>query len=223
MRYVELRTVISFDVYLQANYGAALATETLLTSEEAVIAAAAAEAVTLAKAALKVAKDVALLVSNNHYAKAESSSPVSCETNAFHIKWAQHLETEQTLRIGDSMPAETALVDDHFIQIAIKESEDVEPANEEFELVQEQLSNSIAARSMRQTERKARRTRAAEKAAASVVSVKSGSTSRKKRASLQDVDHSDPLRYLRTTTHTSRLLTATEEIELSEGIQVLLI
>lgn len=206
----------------EANYGAALATETLLTSEEAVIAAAAAEAVTLAKAALKVAKDVALLVSNNHYAKAESSSSVSRETNAFHIKWAQHLETEQTLRIGDSMPAETALVDDHFIQIAIKESEDVEPANEEFELLQEQLSNGIAARSRRQTERKARRTRAAEKAAASVVSVKSGSTSRKKRASLQDVDHSDPLRYLRTTTHTSRLLTTTEEIELSEGIQVLL-
>ncbi|KAK9951287.1 hypothetical protein M0R45_006742 [Rubus argutus] len=206
----------------EANYGAALATETLLTSEEAVIAAAAAEAVTLAKAALKVAKDVALLVSNNHYAKAESSSSVSRETNAFHIKWAQHLETEQTLRIGDSMPAETALVDDHFIQIAIKESEDVEPANEEFELLQEQLSNGIAARSRRQTERKARRTRAAEKAAASVVSVKSGSTSRKKRASLQDVDHSDPLRYLRTTTHTSRLLTTTEEIELSEGIQELL-
>ncbi|XP_062004603.1 RNA polymerase sigma factor sigB [Rosa rugosa] len=206
----------------EANYGAALATETLLTSEEAVIAAAAAEAVALAKAALKVAKDVALLVSNNHYTKAESLSPVSRGTNAFHINWAQHLETEQTLRIGDSMASETALMEDHFIQIAIKESEDVEPANEEFELLQEQLSNGIAARSRRQTERKARRARAAEKAAASVVSVKSGSTSRKKRASLQDVDHSDPLRYLRTTTHTSRLLTATEEIELSEGIQELL-
>ncbi|KAM5550562.1 RNA polymerase sigma factor sigB [Rosa sericea] len=208
--------------YTEANYGAALATETLLTSEEAVIAAAAAEAVTLAKAALKVAKDVALLVSNNHYTKAESLSPVSRGTNAFHINWAQHLETEQTLRIGDSMASETALMEDHFIQIAIKESEDVEPANEEFELLQEQLSNGIAARSRRQTERKGRRARAAEKAAASVVSVKSGSTSRKKRASLQDIDHSDPLRYLRTTTHTSRLLTATEEIELSEGIQELL-
>ncbi|KAL6228427.1 hypothetical protein ACLB2K_002377 [Fragaria x ananassa] len=206
----------------EANYGAALATETLLTSEEAVIAAAAAEAVTLAKAALKVAKDVALLVSNNHYAKVENSSPVSCGTSAFHINWAQHLETEPTLRIGDSMASETALVEDHFLQIAINESENVEPANEEFELLQEQLSNGIAARSSRQTERKARRTRAAEKAAASIVSVKSGSTSRKKRASLQDVDHSDPLRYLRATTHTSRLLTANEEIELSEGIQELL-
>ncbi|KAL6223499.1 hypothetical protein ACLB2K_006885 [Fragaria x ananassa] len=200
----------------EANYEAALATETLLTSEEAVIAAAAAEAVTLAKAALKVAKDVALLVSNNHYAKVENSSPVSCGTSALHINWAQHLT------IGDSMASETALVEDHFLQIAINESENVEPANEEFELLQEQLSNGIAARSRRQTERKERRTRAAEKAAASIVSVKSGSTSRKKRASLQDVDHSDPLRYLRATTHTSRLLTANEEIELSEGIQELL-
>ncbi|XP_050369564.1 RNA polymerase sigma factor sigB [Argentina anserina] len=205
----------------EANYGAALATETLLRSDEAVIAAAAAEAVTLAKAALKVAKDVASLV-GNHHAKAESLSPVSRGTNAFHINWAQHLETEQTLRTGDSMVSETALVEDHLIQIAIKDSEDVEPENEEFELLPEQLSGGIAARSRRQTERKARRTRAAEKAAASVVSVKSGSTSRKKRASLQDVDHSDPLRYLRATTHTSRLLTSTEEIELSEGIQELL-
>ncbi|ONH94543.1 hypothetical protein PRUPE_7G021900 [Prunus persica] len=178
----------------EANFGATLATENLLTSEEAVIAAAAAEAVTLAKAALKVAKDVALL----------------------------HMETKQPSRLGASMGSETALVENHFIQVAIKESEDVESTNQEFELLREQLSEGITARSSRQIERKARRAKAAEKAAASVVSVKSGSTSRKKRASLQDVDHSDPLRYLRATTHTSRLLTANEEIELSEGIQELL-
>ncbi|XP_021831361.1 RNA polymerase sigma factor sigB isoform X2 [Prunus avium] len=178
----------------EANFGATLATENLLTSEEAVIAAAAAEAVTLAKAALKVAKDVALL----------------------------HMETKQASRLGASMGSETALVENHFIQLAIKESEDVESTNQEFELLREQLSEGITARSSRQIERKARRAKAAEKAAASVVSVKSGSTSRKKRASLQDVDHSDPLRYLRATTHTSRLLTANEEIELSEGIQELL-
>ncbi|KAI5317056.1 hypothetical protein L3X38_036763 [Prunus dulcis] len=178
----------------EANFEATLATENLLTSEEAVIAAAAAEAVTLAKAALKVAKDVALL----------------------------HMETKQPSRLGASMGSETALVENHFIQVAIKESEDVESTNQEFELLREQLSEGITARSSRQIERKARRAKAAEKAAASVVSVKSGSTSRKKRASLQDVDHSDPLRYLRATTHTSRLLTANEEIELSEGIQELL-
>ncbi|CAL9024633.1 unnamed protein product [Prunus brigantina] len=206
----------------EANFGATLATENLLTSEEAVIAAAAAEAVTLAKAALKVAKDVALLVSTNHSAKAESSSPVSPKTNALHFNWAKHMETKQPSRLGASMGSETALVENHFIQLAIKESEDVESTNQEFELLREQLSEGITARSSRQIERKARRAKAAEKAAASVVSVKSGSTSRKKRASLQDVDHSDPLRYLRATTHTSRLLTANEEIELSEGIQELL-
>ncbi|XP_017178016.1 RNA polymerase sigma factor sigB-like isoform X4 [Malus sylvestris] len=173
-----------------ANFGSTLATETLLTSEEAVIAAAAAEAVTLAKAALKVAKDVAML----------------------------HIETEQ-VRVGASMGAETAFLEDHFIQYAEKESEEVERTNEEFELLQEQLSKGITAKSSRQTERKARRSKAAEKAAASVVSVKSGSTTRKKRSSVQEIDHSDPLRYLRSTTHTSRLLTANEEIELSAGIQ----
>ncbi|KAM0993607.1 hypothetical protein EV2_009567 [Malus domestica] len=178
----------------EANFGATLATETLLMSEEAVIEAAAAEAVTLAKAALKVAKDVAIL----------------------------HMETKQVSRVGASMGAETAFVEDHFIQSAIKELEEVERTNEEFELLQEQLSKGITAKSSRQTERKARRAKAAEKAAASVVSMKSGSATRKKRSSVQEIDHSDPLRYLRSTTHTSRLLTANEEIELSEGIQELL-
>ncbi|KAM1853439.1 hypothetical protein ACFX14_009408 [Malus domestica] len=178
----------------EANFGATLATETLLMSEEAVIEAAAAEAVTLAKAALKVAKDVAIL----------------------------HMETKQVSRVGASMGAETAFVEDHFIQSAIKELEELERTNEEFELLQEQLSKGITAKSSRQTERKARRAKAAEKAAASVVSMKSGSATRKKRSSVQEIDHSDPLRYLRSTTHTSRLLTANEEIELSEGIQELL-
>ncbi|XP_068308266.1 RNA polymerase sigma factor sigB-like isoform X2 [Pyrus communis] len=183
----------AIDPSTEANFGSTLATETLLTSEEAVIAAAAAEAVTLAKAALKVAKDLAML----------------------------HIETKP-VRVGASMGAETAFLEDHFIQSAEKESEEVERTNEEFELLQEQLSKGITAKSSRQTERKARRSKAAEKAAASVVSVKSGSTSRKKRSSVQEIDHSDPLRYLRSTTHTSRLLTANEEIELSAGIQELL-
>ncbi|XP_048446080.1 RNA polymerase sigma factor sigB-like isoform X3 [Pyrus x bretschneideri] len=183
----------AIDPSTEANFGSTLVTETLLTSEEAVIAAAAAEAVTLAKAALKVAKDVAML----------------------------HIETKP-VRVGASMGAETAFLEDHFIQSAEKESEEVERTNEEFELLQEQLSKGITAKSSRQTERKARRSKAAEKAAASVVSVKSGSTSRKKRSSVQEIDHSDPLRYLRSTTHTSRLLTANEEIELSAGIQELL-
>ncbi|XP_062156882.1 RNA polymerase sigma factor sigB isoform X2 [Alnus glutinosa] len=178
-----------------AKFEATLATETLITSEEAVIAAAAAEAVTLAKAAVKFAKDAALLAKNNHSAKAD---------------------------IGDPMGAEAGLLEDHLMQRATKESDDVEPTDKELELLQEQLPKSVAVRSRRQIERKAKRAKAAVKAAANVVSVKPGSTSRKKRASLQDVDYSDPLRYLRATTSTSRLLTSTEELELSEGIQDLL-
>lgn len=195
----------------QAKFEATLATETLLTSEEAVIAAAAAEAVTLAKAAVKVAKDAALLVRPS--TRAESISLVSSE--ARNIKTAQAAS-----RVRDSLRAEMALLEDRPPKDAAKESDDLQPTNEELRILQEQLSKSIAVRSRRQSERKAKRDRAAEKAAANVVAVKSGSNSRKKRASVQDVDHSDPLRYLRSTTSTSRLLTATEEIELSEGIQV---
>ncbi|GMN48616.1 hypothetical protein TIFTF001_017784 [Ficus carica] len=199
--------------HTEANFEAALATETLLTSEEAVIAAAAAEAVTLAKAAVKVAKDAALLVRLS--IRAESSSLVPFE--------ARNTKTVQAAtRLGDSLRAEIALLEGHPPKETAKESDDVEPTNEELQILQEQLSKGIAVRSKRQIERKAIRDRAAEKAAANVVSVKSGSNSRKKRASVQDVDHSDPLRYLRSTTSTSRLLTATEEIELSEGIQDLL-
>ncbi|KAF3447563.1 hypothetical protein FNV43_RR12750 [Rhamnella rubrinervis] len=206
----------------KANLEATLATETLLTSEEAVIAAAAAEAVTLAKAAVKVAKDAALLINNNPSAKTEPTSLISPEADPLHLKWFQYTKTEQAVKVGDSMEPESALVEDLSMQCAIKEADDVEPTHKELDLLQAKLSNDIAVRSRRQIEQKARRTRAAEKAAATVVSVKSGSTIRKKRASLQDVDHSDPLRYLRATTSTSRLLTATEEIELSEGIQDLL-
>lgn len=56
----------------QTNLGAAFATENLITSEEAVIAAAAAEAVALAKAAVKVAKDAAMMISNGNLSKSDS-------------------------------------------------------------------------------------------------------------------------------------------------------
>lgn len=205
--------------YLQVKFEATLATETLLTSEEAVIAAASAEAVTLAKAALKVAKDAALMVKNSDSAKADSVLPISPEADALHFKWIQLMKTDRAGTV-DLVEAEAGVLEHHSEQYVAEESDDVEPTREELEALQEQLSKSKAVRSRRQTERKARRARAADKAAANVVSVKPGSTSRKKRASLQDVDYYDPLRYLRATTSSSKLLTATEELELSEGIQV---
>lgn len=212
--------LIGFELYLQTNFEARFAKETLLTNEEAVIAAAAAEAVALAKAAVKVAKDAALMASNNHSATIDNRPAIfPSEYDTIQFKRAQL--SAQVGVVGDFVGTEIGLREDHSLVNTFKESDEMEPTVEELELLQVQLSESIAVRSERQTERKARRSRAAEKAAASVVSIKSGSTGRKKRASVQEVDYSDPLRYLRGTTSTSRLLTANEELELSEGIQVI--
>ncbi|XVF56716.1 hypothetical protein PTKIN_Ptkin06aG0142500 [Pterospermum kingtungense] len=209
-------------LYLQMSFGATLATENLLTSDEAVIAAATNEALALARAAVKVAKDAALMVKNYSSAKTEMKSGGSSATDTLTSKWALFTEAERAGIIGDSLREESDLEEDDSEQNSIEESDELEPTSEELELLEEQLSRSIAVRSKRQTERKAKRTRAAEKAAANVVSVNSCSTNRKRRGALQDVDYSDPLRYLRGTTSTSRLLTANEELELSEGIQDLL-
>jgi len=91
---------------------------------------------------------------------------------------------------------------------------------EEVELLEEQPSVSLAVRSTRQTERKARRAKGLEKTASGIPSVKTGSSPKKKRLVAQEVDHNDPLRYLRMTTSSSKLLTVREEHELSAGIQV---
>ncbi|XWS58630.1 hypothetical protein CRYUN_Cryun08bG0051300 [Craigia yunnanensis] len=206
----------------ETSFGATLSTENLLTSDEAVITAAAAEAVALARAAVKVAKDAALMVKNCSSAKTEMKSAGSSATDTFTSKWALFTEAERAGIVGDSLTDESELEEDDSEQNSTKESDELEPISEELKLLEEQLSRSIAVRSKRQTEQKAKRTRAAEKAATNIVSVKSGSTNRKRRGTLQDVDYSDPLRYLRGTTSTSRLLTVNEELELSEGIQDLL-
>ncbi|KGN46260.1 RNA polymerase sigma factor sigB [Cucumis sativus] len=195
---------------------------TLLTSEEASIAAAAAEAVTLAKAAVKVARDAALLANNINSSRAGTKSQSSPKPDALHFKWAQFMESERADIIGEPVGVNKRPMEGDALEPSTTESDDMEPTSEELELLQDELSESITVKSKRQTERKARRTRAAEKTVTSVLSFKSGSSSRKKRNSVQEVDYSDPLRYLRATTNTSRLLTATEELELSEGIQDLL-
>nr|AKC88661.1 sigma factor [Melianthus villosus] len=184
--------------------------ETLLADDEAVIAAAAAEAVALARAAVEFAKDAVLIANSYQSANAESKPVISSK---FDTSWS-NVQLTETERVG--------LLEDDTMQNAVLESDDAEPTHEELELIQEELFNNITVRSKRQTERKARRARAAEKAAANVVSVKSGSTSRKKHVSLQEIDYSDQLRYLRGTTSSSRLLTANEELQLSVGIQDLL-
>ncbi|KAK7351949.1 hypothetical protein VNO77_11740 [Canavalia gladiata] len=206
----------------QANFKATLSTESL-TGEEAVIAAAASEALALAKAAVKVAKEAALLVKKKPPVEAEYRSQVSSKSDDLLLKWVQHMEAEEDVVAGGSIGAGAGIMEDVDISPS-EEPDDVEPSHEELEHLQELLSDSIgiAVRSRRQTERKARRVRAAEKATTNIVPFKHGFTSRKKRASVQEADYSDPLYYLRTRTSSTRLLTPTEEIELSEGIQDLL-
>ncbi|OMP03365.1 RNA polymerase sigma-70 [Corchorus capsularis] len=204
----------------EASFGASLTTENLLKSDDAVIASAAAEAVALARAAVKVAKDAALMAKSFNSSKIEMKSTVSSATDTLTSKWALFTEAERAGIVGDSPTNESD--EDDSEEKSTTESDKLEPTNEELEYLEEQLSRSIAVRSRRQTERKAKRTRAAEKASSNAVSLRSGSNSRKKRGALQEVDYSDPLRYLRGTTSTSRLLTANEELELSEGIQDLL-
>lgn len=209
---------------MQANTKSALATENLVTSDEAVVAAAAAEAVALAKAALKFAKDAVLLVGHNNLKNSDDAGRGTlseARTTPFEsVHLAQPSETGR-VRVGAEFKgSEMKWSESSLLEDSLTDSDDLDPSPEELEILQSQLSNVIAVKSTRQTERKARRGRAAERAAANVVSVKSGSTSRKKRTSVQEVDYSDPLRYLRGTTGSSRLLTASEEQELSRGIQV---
>ncbi|XP_043694810.1 RNA polymerase sigma factor sigB [Telopea speciosissima] len=218
-----LTYVRAFGPPIKDSLEATLATETLLTGEEATIAAAAAEAIALAKAAVKVAKDAALMVGGIPSAKSVSRhSDFPTEADILRLERARLNEMEQADEIGQPVGLEAVQDEEHYAQVPIKDPDNLDPADEDLELLQMHLSKNIAVRSGRQIERQARRARAAEKIAANVVSVKSCSASRKKRAAIQDVDYSDPLRYLRGTTSTSRLLTTTEELELSEGIQDLL-
>lgn len=207
---------------LQTNIGATFTTENLITSEEAVIAAAAAEAVALAKAAVQVAKDAAVMVSHDNFTKSDTKEmDVPSDANTLMFETTQSYQLAERISvIRESKADEFGLSEDHSSEYAFMEAHNIEPTNEELELLQEQISANITVKSRRQKERKAKRARATERVAANVVSVKSGSSGKKKRSSMQDVDYADPLRYLRGTTSSSRLLTANEEQVLSEGIQV---
>lgn len=196
----------------KVNLEATLAAENLLTIEEAVVAAAASEALSLARAALKVAKDAAMMVSHE----------TSTKSRILHqVEENQPVNITERVGVMESKVTKIGMGETH-TAASFTGSEEEEPSCEELEFLEAQLSKSIAVRSKRQTERKDKRNRAAEKAAANVVSVKSSSSSRKKRSSLQDIDYSDPLRYLRGTTSSSKILTISEEQMFSKGIQELL-
>ncbi|KAD7479032.1 hypothetical protein E3N88_02168 [Mikania micrantha] len=183
----------------QVNKGTTLPSE-FMTSEYA----AAAEAVALAKAAVKVAKSAAAMMMNHQRPKT--------------------LDTKEKPK-----PPEP---DNSIDRIESQISEETEPTTEELKLLEEQLSASIAVRSKRQVERKERRIRAAEKAEASGVSMKAASIGGRVRGAASTMavkpglsrrrgEKKDVFSFLGGMTN-AKLLTAAEEVELSKGIQDLL-
>ncbi|XP_075477443.1 RNA polymerase sigma factor sigB-like isoform X1 [Primulina tabacum] len=197
---------------MQVNLEATLAAENLLTSEEAVVAAAASEALALARAALQVAKDAAMMVSHE----------TSTNSRILHqVEENQPVNITKRVGVIESEVTKIGMSETHRVA-SFTGSKEEEPSCEELEFLEAQLSKIIVVRSKRETERKERRNKAAEKAAANVVSVMSSSSRRKKRTSLQDIDYSDPLRYFRGTTSSSKLLTVSDEQMFSKGIQELL-
>lgn len=160
-----------------------------------------------------------MLAKNKSPAESEYKPSVSSKPDNILLKWVQRMEEEDGLGVG-SLSTEAETMRNGGMNNNEEESDNVEPTNEELKSLEEQLFGNIAVRSKRQTERKARRARAAERASTNIISFKSGSSSRKKRAAIQEVDYTDPLRYLRATTSTTKLLSPSEELKLSEGIQV---
>lgn len=205
---------------MQTSFGATLATETFLTGEEALIAAAAAEAVALAKVAVEVAKDAAVMPTTNTLKNIDSPESFTSKADLLLIESAKFTETKHVDTLGHFATTEFQPGEEKVPGCSIKDAEDSDERDNELELLRMQLSESITARSGRRAERKAKRKKVAEQVVTSVVTVKPGSSGRKKRASIQEVDYSDPLRYLRGTTSTTKLLTYSQELELSAGIQV---
>lgn len=192
-----------------------LASDKLLADEEAVISAAAAEAVALAREALELAQNAAKMMGKNPFVEDENLE----SSSDAEIKWLEKMSLTGTELGGTnhSAYAETEYPQDNFTPDQCLHTDYFSFIYSEPQITEH--AESIAVRSVRLTERRARRARAAEKATIGVSSLKSGLSGRKKRTILE-VDYSDPLRYLRGTTNTTRLLTAAEERRLSEGIQV---
>lgn len=168
------------------------------------IAAASVEAIALAKAAVKFAKAAAHLLQR---------SPPSLKFD----KSNKH-ETLRTEVVKGSGFDEISLVDRSSITAEIIRQENTCISN--FGSDELDVRGTITVRSMRQNERRCKRGKMEGKAAANVVSVKFGSYEKKKHTGFHEVDYSDPLRYIRSMTSTAKLLTASEEQQLSKGIQV---
>lgn len=191
---------------IQRNFEATLASEALL-NEEAVVAAAAAEAVALARAAAEAAQEVVQIVQRNNHQPV--IRPKKCVDNYLAN---EILRTEMRSSSPD-MYANNPLME-YLDSYGIMDAEDELDAYAQY-------TENIAVKSARQSERKARRTRAAIKASTTLHASQKVALSSKKKRSKGSSSSMNPLGSLWKMTG-RRLLTAKEEVEFSEGIQDLL-
>uniref|UniRef100_A0A0D9XRT6 RNA polymerase sigma factor n=1 Tax=Leersia perrieri TaxID=77586 RepID=A0A0D9XRT6_9ORYZ len=191
---------------LQKKIQSALASEAFL-NEEAVVTAAAAEAIALARAAAEAAQEVVLMVQNNK--KEPNTRPKKAVVNYLANEILRtEMKPNNLDKYGDSTLSEN--MDSYGIL-----SDEAEVDDDAQDIP------SIAVKSARQTERRARRTRAAIKAATIVHNSQKPPSSSKKKRSKGASSSTNPLGSLWKMTG-RRLLTAKEEVEFSEGIQDLL-
>ncbi|KAJ1275324.1 hypothetical protein BS78_05G127200 [Paspalum vaginatum] len=191
---------------VQRNFESTLASEALL-NEEAVVAGAAAEAIALARAAAEAAQEVLQMVQ-----KSNNQSLIRKQKGMDTYLANEILRTEMQLNNPDEYANDLLLED--------LESCGIMTAEDELDN-DDQYTENIAVKSARQSERRAKRTRAVIKAATTLrASQKAASYSKKKR-SKGSSSSMNPLGSLWKMTG-RRLLTAKEEVEFSEGIQDLL-
>lgn len=201
------------------SFEASLAAGKISKDEESLIEVAAADAIALAKAAAEMAKDAAQFVAQNPSLK-HGNLDVSSESDILQKEMLRLIKMDFPISPKNPGTAKTTSEEERMNQPSTMDAEISDSLESDFDLLESHHLKAKAVRSGRQTERRARRACAAEKSATAGILVKSGTSSRKKRASVQEVDYSDPLRYLRGTTSSSKLLTVSEEVELSAAIQV---
>lgn len=211
-----------------------IATETLLQSEMAGIEAAAAEAVALAKAAVKAAREVVALSEGQTTLESEYLKDIPSEADLLRIERARLTEMERLEDMNFSNRVQLFEIhSEEECESQSPSSSSSTPAlGRECNISEQNAANSsvspwqktynIKARSSRQMERRARRVRAAEKAATVASTISPTRSSRKvKKAVASNRYTSDSIRLLRDPS-SSKLLTASEEVELSRGIQDLI-
>jgi hypothetical protein len=192
----------------QRNFESKFSSEALL-NEEVVVAVAAADAVALARAAAEAAQEVVRMIQKNN-----NQEPLIRQKKAVDNCLANEiLRTEMKLTSFNEYSNDVLLEDLETYGVMGDEGKLEDNA---------QYTENIVVKSARQSERRARRTRAAIKAATSVSASQKMTTSSKKKRSKGSSSSMNPLGSLWKMTG-RRLLMAKEEVEFSNGIQVTLL